>query len=427
MIAYRSCRFGWLHGLAWLIAVGTAVVRVAGAQEPGGLRTLGVSGSFRLGYWSSTRDLDAVHPLIGSLAWLKAERSITEEVAYYVEGWAALRGPSSDWWTRAELREAYLDLRVGKIDVRVGRQIVAWGRADGINPTDNLTPRDFTLLVPDDPERRIGTAGVRASWYEGSLVLSALWFPEFRPNRITVPALPGVVFQELFDRWPGETVGLRVDHTGGGIDWSVSFMRGLDLQPDLRLASMTPGTMNVNLDHNRVWVAGADAAMNLGRVGLRAEAAYAGTEDDAGNDPFTKNHQVFLVIGADRTFGERLNVNAQYLFRYVRHFRVPADAVGPEAAVAFQAAILNSQVARAQHGATSRVKHTWRNETLAAELATVAYFGPRGLVLVPKTSYAITDHWTLVAGAEVYRGDSRSVLGLFRTNSVAYGELRLAF
>ena len=36
------------------------------------------------------------------------------------------------------------------------------GRADRINPTDNLTPRDFTLLVPDDEDQRFGTAAIRA-------------------------------------------------------------------------------------------------------------------------------------------------------------------------------------------------------------------------------------------------------------------------
>ena len=60
--------------------------------------------------------------------------------------------------------------------------------------------------------------------------------------------------------------------------------------------------------------------MNAGRYGLRAEAAYMGTEDDRGSEPFMKNHNVFIVVGADRAFSDRLNLNVQYMLRYIRQF-----------------------------------------------------------------------------------------------------------
>jgi len=40
-----------------------------------------------------------------------------------------------------ELREAYADLYLGPFDLRAGQQIIAWGRADGIHPTNNPTPQ----------------------------------------------------------------------------------------------------------------------------------------------------------------------------------------------------------------------------------------------------------------------------------------------
>ena len=55
------------------------------------------------------------------------------------------------------------------LDVRAGRQIIAWGRADGLNPTDNLTGEDLTLLAPDDDDRRLGTTALRASYYLGDV------------------------------------------------------------------------------------------------------------------------------------------------------------------------------------------------------------------------------------------------------------------
>ena len=48
-----------------------------------------------------------------------------------------------------DIREAYLNLNLGKFDFRVGEQIVLWGgRADGFNPTNNVTPPIFSCTPP---------------------------------------------------------------------------------------------------------------------------------------------------------------------------------------------------------------------------------------------------------------------------------------
>jgi len=53
-----------------------------------------------------------------------------------------------------ELREAYIDAYLGPLDLRLGRQIIAWGRADLLNPTDNLTPRNMMVLCYSGAESR---------------------------------------------------------------------------------------------------------------------------------------------------------------------------------------------------------------------------------------------------------------------------------
>jgi hypothetical protein len=167
-------------------------------------------------------------------------------------------------------------------------------------------------------------------------------------------------------------------------------------------------------------------AANVGRFALRAEAAYVHTEDSAGTDPFTKNPFVFLVVGGDRTFREYLNVNVQYLFRYILDFRTP-PAEGMLGMVGSTQAVLNSQTRRVQHGMSFRVAHKWLRETLEAECAAAAFFGPRGVDLRPKISYAVTDHWKVLVGAEIYRGEESSVFGLLRPNTAAYLEARWSF
>jgi hypothetical protein len=375
----------------------------------------------RAGYWSSTRDLDAEDHLGAGMIWMKSTRSLSSRVSFLAEGWVAARGPMGDSDATGELREAFVDLRFGRLDLRVGRQIFAWGRADGVNPTDNLTGEDLTLLAPDDNDRRLGTTALRASYYFGDVSVSGLWLPEFRGHWFPLPAPPpGLGFVREVREWPGDQWAVRVEQTGRTVDWSASYFDGRDLFPDL---GIDVGSDAVRLSHHRIRVAGADMAANIGRFALRAEAAYVETEDSTGDDPFIKNPFVFVVIGGDRTFREYLNVNVQYLYRFVVDYRPVSEG----ASIASQQAVLNSQAKRAQHGMSFRVAHKWLRETLEAECAAAAFFGPRGLNIRPKISYALTDHWKVLIGAEVYRGESSSVFGLLRPNTAGYFEVRWSF
>ena len=407
---------------------------------PGIFERLGLTGAVRAGYWSSNRNLDAERHLGAGMLWLKTSRRLSSRVSFLAEGWTSLRGPLEDGDTTGELREAYVDLRVGRLDVRAGRQIIAWGRADGMNPTDNLSGQDLTLLVPDDVDRRLGTTAVRASYYLGDVSVTGVWLPEFRGHQFALPAPPpGVTFVRDAQRWPGNQWALRLEQTGRAVDWSVSYFTGRDTSPDLSAALGADGAPAIRLSHHRVRVLGGDMAANLGRFGLRAEAAYVRTDDADGADPFTKNPYVFVVAGADRTFSGSLNVNVQYLFRYVladpeaglktgNHESLKTrDYEGFVSAVAAQQAILNSQTRRAQHGASFRLGYKWLHDTLEAEVAAAAYAAPSGAALRPKVAYALTDHWKVLLGAEVLRGESASLFGLLRQNSTVYSELRWSF
>jgi hypothetical protein len=414
----------------WGVVFALALASSSFAQEatedrPGAFERVGVTGAVRAGYWSSTRKLDAERHLGAGMLWLKTSRRLSGNVSFLAEGWTALRGPLEDGDAAGELREAFVDLKVGPLDVRAGRQIIAWGRADGVNPTDNLSGQDLTLLVPDDVDRRLGTTAVRASYYVGDVSLTGVWLPELRGHEFALPAPPpGVSFVRNDERWPGDQWAVRVEQTGGAADWSVSYFRGKDMAPDLGVAEAD----DILLSHHRVRIFGADMTANLGRFGLRAEGAYVDTEDTRGADPFTKNPFLFAVAGADRTWGGLLNLNVQYLFRYVLDDpSTPEGASDFASVVATQQAILNSQTQRAQHGASFRVAYKWLHETLEAELAAAGYAGPSGVTLRPKVVYAVTDDWRALVGAEIFRGETASLFGLLRRNSTGYVELRWSF
>jgi len=149
-------------GVAILALLLSPALSIAQTSSETLLHRIGLSGSLRGSYWSSSRELDDRQHFFGSALWLKAAPRLGERLSILAEGWVRNEELLHEDATRGQLREAYLETGWGPLDLRIGKQIVAWGRADRINPTDNLTAKNFTLLDPDDDDQRLGTPAVKA-------------------------------------------------------------------------------------------------------------------------------------------------------------------------------------------------------------------------------------------------------------------------
>lgn len=391
---------------------------------------VGLSGSLRTGVWTSDRQLDDKGPLAVSSLWLKAAPRLGADASLVVEGWVANEDLFRADATRGELREAYVQLSRGPLDLRIGKQIIAWGRADRINPTDTLTPRDYTRLFPEDDDLRFGTPAVKATYQlPRGLAMTGIALPVFAPTRIPIAPSPASV--SVRERTPGAPVGqwaLKLEQVGTRVDWSLSYFDGFDLIPDLGVDRLLPGSLDLLLRHERVRVIGADAATTLGPYGLRVETAYTFTEDAHGRDPFVKNPFLFMVVGADRTFFGDVNVNLQYIVRVISAFARPGDqATGVLRDVAIQSAVIANQLDAVQHATALRVSGRWLNQTLETEMALVLSFTRLDYALRPKIVYALSDRWRLTLGADIFRGAQPSLFGRLRDNTGAYAEVRWSF
>lgn len=389
----------------------------------------GFGGSLRAGYWSSTRTLDDQSDLGTAAVWLRAAPRLGPSLSLFAEGWVRSEDVFGDGEVDGLLREAYLGARHGPVDIRAGKQIIAWGRADRINPTDNLTPRDYTALVPDDEDQRFGVPAVRATFFHGGLSLTGIWLIEFESSVVPLRRPPAPL--RIQEREPGggyEQGAVRFEQTGSRVDWSLSYFDGLDTIPDLALERTGPRGPELELSSHRVRVVGADAATAIGPYGLRGEAAYTFTEDDRGDNPYIKNPFLFVVVGADRTFLEHLNVNVQYILRVVTRYQSPFGIADPLAReVAVQSALLVNQLDRVQNSFSLRVSNRWLRETLEAELVAVVSVDRFGWVLRPRVTYAITDRWRITVGGDLFGGERLSFFGNLRDNSTAFAEVRWSF
>ncbi len=390
---------------------------------------IGLSGSIRSAYFTRDKSFsDNTGYAVGSV-WMTATPKEFLGIKTYVDARAQNQNLSRNSNTSFDLREAYAQSTFGDIDIRLGRQITVWGRADKINPTDTWSTRDFRLLTSNDEDQRLGVTSVQSTWNMGTYHLIGLWQPEWRFPGLPTPPLPtGMSIQNISPTDSRRQFGLKLDHSGQGVDWSVSYAHAIDRTPDLAVLSSGPHEMQLGFRYQMVDVIGADAAVPVGNYGFRGELAYTRTKDRDGSDPLTKNSNLFAVLGCERTFGDALNVNVQYLFRRTFGFQDLSSISDPNIrSLAQQVDILSNQLAPNMQGASLRINYKAWNDTLEVELAALTWFNKGDLAMRPKLSYAFSDRFKVILGGEIYRGPLDTFFGRLSKVSSEYVEVQIGF
>ena len=185
--------------------------------------------------------------------------------------------------TFVDLREAYANAYIGPFDLRLGKQIIVWGRADALNPTNNLTPVDFRIRSPLEDDIRLGNVGARAFLRLGVARLEGVWMPTYLATELPPVGLPPLV---SFGPATFPSADIRNGLVAGrahlelaAFDASISYLRGYAPLPGLTLATVTFDMVNPGITVSRTaydqQVIGLDFSTALGEVAtLRGEAAY---------------------------------------------------------------------------------------------------------------------------------------------------------
>lgn len=389
-------------------------------------------GSIRTAYWTRSRSLDRRSDIATASVWLNGKLDLDAAGTVKLDAWAGAQSRDNRQGDRNHrLRELYWQQYLGDADIRIGRQMIIWGRADGINPTDNVTPHDFTLLTPEDSDQRFGVLAANILYPIGNQSLQFIWQPRVESDTIPLPDLPQVTYQKLSPQRRGQ-VAVKLDHTGTDVDWSLSFLDGDNLVPDFSLVAVRPDGITIGLDNHRQQVWGADAATTVGPYVFRGEIARTVVRwDHSGNSDaafFHKHPQTQLVMGGERTIGEHLTVNVQYFAQRVLGYRNPerlTDLLLRE--IAQQQAAASNQTEGFQQGMTFRLAWNWANYTWQAETSGIYILTNHARYWHGKLQHALNDRWRLEMGFDRYSGPTYSITGRLKDNSTLFAELRYGF
>ena len=401
-----------------------------GEENRGGTPDGWITGSTRFNYFHSDNHLNDTTGFPGTTVELKLEPALGDNLNAKFEVRGTNPNLANHGTAVVSLTEGYITWQAETFRARLGKQIVAWGRTDGINPTDNLTPRDYVLLLPFEEDQRFGTPALTVDRpLNDEFSLAFFTTPFFEPSKIPLQQDQAVfVEQKPGHKLSDSEFGVRLNRAGGHIDWSASYFHGYSLFPDFRPAGFTATLPILSLNYPKMDVFGTDFSFNLGRYGVRGEVAYHRITEKNNNDPFLRKPYLYYVIGADRTFFDTFNINLQWFGRFVQNYRNPESISDTtERTVAVLNATLNGQQDKYSDGLTARISKTWLNETLKAELLAVVHRTRHNWYLRPLLTYDANDHVKLSIGATIYRGIDDTFFGRLKKNQGAFVELRYTF
>lgn len=311
------------------------------------------------------------------------------------------------------LRQAWVDYAHGPVQLRVGRQVIAWGRADRLNPTDNLSPRNLPALVADIDADRMGLDALSLRLQFGERwTLGAV-----HAARMPATVLPGAI-ADLPSRFGGRRVrdlsssenldALKLDFAGNRLDASISALEGPAPTPAFVAAPLPVAYQP------KTRVLGADFSFTLGdRWAMRGEFARTRFVDVV---PAGLGNFRYAVLGIERHIDGGWLVLAQYVYRNAD--RSPIQPLGAvNRGIWFQ----NEAKSDAVYLGLNRARF---EGNLSGDIGVLQTLDDHGRAWFANLEYRLDDRWSVLARLQTFSGPVSSNLGALRENSLLLLELR---
>lgn len=368
---------------------------------------------------------DRVQQAVGS-AWLTDDLDFNDQLSQKLT--VEVHG------VRVRVREASVAFSNPSWDVRVGRQIIPWGKTDGINPTDLLTAKDFTLFNQDEEVRRTGSNSIRAvlTPKEGisPFTFTAVYTPVAPRSKPLIPpgVLPaGAVIRQApsFNRpfWGDAEAAIKIAYSGEGWDASAMTFRGKLHTPEYELALITPTSVELAPVFRAIQALGGDFSLSTSSYVFRGETAYVLTENNTGSIAGALPSYWQGVLGAERPWplNSNFRVLTQVAWKY--HPRYTPSS-GP---LATADALLLGYSKRFQSTVLFRVGYDNDDQPWAAEFALAVGLAERDSLFRPKLTYRWTDAIKTSLGMDRYAGPPLSPFGAAKTYNSVFFEAKLLF
>ena len=329
------------------------------------------------------------------------------------------------------IKEAYWMWMGDNADLTIGRQIIPWGKADGITITDRLSPKSrYQLIDVDYQDSRLGVDGVKLRYLNDQSTSEFIWIP--LPRFDALPYNPNNPLSKVYhpqqiilhgknvdliyptahkpNKLKDSEWALRQSFYTSFMDLSFSFFRGWDRElvrtPEISFHNI----MVMQPQSHRITQYGADLAFPEGDRVWRGEVAYLPNRlfiDKKGKA--TEYKQWLALLGVDWQF-DSATMTAQYV----------TDKVNKA----------NTLVRdKYQSMLTINIDKNFLRDKLI--LSTGAYFdlNRSSSALMFKIDYAFSDNLNISSGINHFEsgGQSNSTFAPMQPFSSIWGKIRYSF
>ncbi len=327
------------------------------------------------------------------------------------------------------LHEVWIEHVADNWDLRIGKQIIIWGRADGVQITDMISPPDFTESISRDlDEIRMPVGAVKFRLLGEHFDTELLWLPFFKaavqpegdnPWAVT-PVFPKDVrvlsdpVNEPGNSFDNGEFGLKISSYLSGLDLAASIFYTWDDFPAMhREVSIGAGETTVKFApmHHRLTIFGIEGSRPWSDYVFRFEAAcYKGRYYEPASllgQPGKKDAIKWLG-GIDWTPGDNWTITAQLIGDHI---------LGSPALLA-----------RKKHlyTATLNISKKVFNQTVT--IANMVYWQlDQGEIFDRfKISYDFNDNIALFAGIDVFSGDD-GPFGQYEENTQMWVKIKYSY
>lgn len=324
-----------------------------------------------------------------------------------------------------DISEAYIDYSSSSWGFRIGAQKAVWGKADGVDITNSVFPKNSTSLFADDSSLSINAA--RLSFSGSFFTIDGYWIPFFKGNKLPLeesnPLRKAIIPTNVTMNIMGKNLelpvnignlkspelklkngefGLKASSYLSFCDLSVYGFYGWDKTPLINYEVSTamhpvlnmpiPSAITINGTYERITMLGFDAAFPIGETVLRIEDAYfperafqASVESImTGSEILVKQHQIMGLAGID-WMPSGWTITAQYYYDVIIN---KSDKLEREDFYT--------------HGSTLSISKTFLQETLELSLSGMVGFNAFDSVINFQGKYSLTDQLKLSAGCYVF-------------------------
>ena len=309
---------------------------------------------------------------------------------------------------------------------KAGRQIIIWGKADGMKITDIISPMDLTeFLAQDYDDIRMPVNGVVLSKFSDNWDLDLVCIPLFEAYILPGEnnpwgsnfTSPGLVYDKALvpqSRLANMEYGAKLSFYLSGFDFDISALNTWNKAPVYTYhPDDSTGLMRIRPEHHRLGFAGFGFSKSINAFIIRGEGAFYfnkkfTTKVENYEAGLLENSSINYLLGIDWYPGNEWTITAQFSDEYILDY--------------------SSDNAMEEHTLLSTLGISKKIYHSTMTLSTFGYVGLNQGDFFNRTSidYALSDNIHITSGYDWFHGD-KGLFGSYSSNSQLWVKAKFSF